>query len=67
MWGNTLNIFAIFNKKIPFKYHHLESTDNIIIEQDLITKSKKINSFNNYCTFLKIINCLDQKEREKLY
>ena len=36
MWGRPLrSIFAIFNrKKIPFKYHHLESTDNIIIEQD---------------------------------
>jgi Glycyl-tRNA synthetase, beta subunit len=69
MWGRPLrSIFAIFNrKKIPFKYHHLESTDNIIIEQDLISKSKKINGFNDYCTFLKnnrII--LDQKEREKI-
>ena len=69
MWGRPLrSIFAIFNrKKIPFKYHHLESTDNIIIEQDLITKSKKINSFNNYCTFLKNNRIvLDQKEREKI-
>ena len=33
MWGRPLrSIFAIFNgKRLPFKYQHLESTDNIII------------------------------------
>ena len=43
IWGRPLrSIFAIFNgKKLPFKYQHLESTDKIIIEQDLIIKSKK--------------------------
>ena len=55
MWGRPLrSIFAIFNgKKLPFKYQHLESTDNIIIEQDLITKSKKIKNFKEYFSFLK--------------
>ena len=40
MWGRPLrSIFAIFNeKKIHFKYHHLTTTDNIIIEQDLEKK-----------------------------
>ena len=69
MWGRPLrSIFASFNgKKLSFNYHHLESTDNIIIEQDLITKSKKIKNFKEYSSFLrdnKII--LDQNERQKM-
>ncbi len=69
MWGRPLrSIFAIFNrKKIPFKYYHLESRDNIIIEQDFISKSKKIKSFKDYFSFLKSNGIiLDQKEREKM-
>ena len=43
LWGRPLrSIHSSFNgKKLYFKYHHLETTDNIIIEQDLIVKSKK--------------------------
>ena len=69
MWGRPLrSIFAIFNgKKLPFKYQHLESTDNIIIEQDLITKSQKIKSFKEYLSFLKSNKVLvDQNERQKI-
>ena len=60
MWGRPLrSIFAIFNgKKLSFKYQHLESTDNIIIEQDLITKFQKIKSFKEYFRFLKAIKLL---------
>ena len=69
LWGRPLrSIFAIFNKKkIPFKYQHLESKDNIIIEQDLFFKSKKIKDFKEYNIFLKdnkII--LDHDERQKI-
>ncbi len=69
VWGRPLrSIFAIFNKKkIPFKYQHLESKDNIIIEQDLFFKSKKIKDFKEYNIFLKdnkII--LDHDERQKI-
>ena len=43
MWGRPLrSIFAKYNnKKLPFKYEHLESKDEVIIEQDLVTKTKK--------------------------
>ena len=42
MWGRPLrSIFAIFNnRKLSFKFEHLDSTDEIIIEQDLIIKKK---------------------------
>jgi len=69
MWGRPLrSIFSIFNsKKLPFKYHHLESTDNIIIEQDLTAKSRKIKNFKEYLSFLKINKIfVDQNERKKI-
>ena len=69
MWGRPLrSIFSIFNcKKLNFKYQHLESTDNIIIEQDLITKFQKIKSFNDYFSFLKSNKIIvDQNERQKI-
>jgi glycyl-tRNA synthetase beta chain len=69
MWGRPLrSIFAIFHgKKLPFKYQYLESTDNIIIEQDLITKSQKIKSFKEYFLFLKSNKIVvDQNERQKI-
>ena len=44
MWGRPLqSIFARFNnKKLSFNFDHLETTDEIIVEQDLIIKSKKL-------------------------
>ena len=69
MWGRPLrSIFAIFNKKkLSFTYQHLDSTDNIIIEQDLIFKSKKIKDFKEYVAFLKSNKIiLDHNERQKI-
>ena len=69
MWGRPLrSIFAIFNgKKLSFKYHHLESTDNIIIEQDLITKSQKVKNSKEYFSFLKSNKIMvDQNERQTI-
>ena len=69
IWGRPLrSIFSIFNgKKLTFKYQHLESTDNIIIEQDLITKSQKIKSFKEYSLLLKSNKIvIDQNERQKI-
>ncbi len=42
MWGRPLrSIFASFNnKKLSFKYGHLDVVDEIIIEQDLVIKLK---------------------------
>ena len=47
MWGRPLrSIFANFNnKKLEFKVEHLDTTDEVIIEQDLITKTKKDKRF----------------------
>ena len=68
MWGRPLrSIFAIFNgKKLFLKYHHLESTDTVTIEQNLLKKSKKIKNFKEYKLFLKKNNIfIDQNERKK--
>ena len=69
MWGRPLrSIFSIFNgKKLSFNYKHLNSVDNVFLEQDLIAKSKKIKNSTEYFSFLKenkII--LDQNERKKV-
>ena len=69
IWGRPLRaIFASYNnKKIVFNYEHLNATDEVIIEQDLATKTKKIVNFKDYLDFLKsnkiIIN---HKEREEI-
>tara|TARA_B100000963_G_scaffold350328_1_gene360446 strand:- start:2174 stop:4228 length:2055 start_codon:yes stop_codon:yes gene_type:complete len=69
LWGRPLrSIFALFNyKKLAFKFDHLETIDNIIIEQDLIVKSCRIKTFNDYIAFLKLNKViLDQDERKKI-
>jgi len=69
MWGRPLrSIFARFNnKKLSFKIDHLETVDEIIIEQDLIVKTKKIKDFKDYLNFLKSNRIIvDHKEREKI-
>ncbi len=69
MWGRPLrSIFARFNnKKLLFRFDHLEVTDEIIIEQDLVIKTKKIKDYKEYLNFLKsnqiIIN---HNEREEI-
>jgi glycyl-tRNA synthetase beta chain len=69
IWGRPLrSIFARFNnKKLLFKLDHLETVDEIIIEQDLITKTKKIKDFKEYLSFLKSYKIIvDHKEREEI-
>ena len=69
MWGRPLRtIFARYNnKKLVFNYEHLEVTDEVIIEQDLITKTKKIKDFKDYLNFLKSNRIIvDHKEREEI-
>ena len=62
------SILALFNnKKLSFKFNHLETTDNIILEQDLSSKSKKIKNFKDYNVFLKSNKIIiDHNEREKI-
>ena len=69
MWGRPLrSIFAKFNnKKLIFKFDHLETTDLIFIEQDLNSKTKKIDSFKEYLAFLRSYKIIvDHKEREQI-
>ena len=69
MWGRPLqSIFARFNnKKLSFNFDHLETTDKIIVEQDLIIKSRKINNFKEYLSFLKTFNIIvDHQAREQI-
>ena len=69
MWGRPLrSIFALFNgKKIAFQFDHLESVDEIIIEQDLDLKNKKVKNFKDYNSLLRSNNIvLDHDEREKI-
>ena len=69
MWGRPLRaIFARYNnKKLAFNYEHLDATDEVIIEQDLITKTKKIKDFKDYLNFLKSNRIIvDHKEREEI-
>ena len=69
MWGRPLrSIFARFNnKKLSFKVDHLETVDEIIIEQELTTKNKKIKDFKDYFNFLKSNKIIiDHKEREEI-
>ncbi len=69
MWGRPLrSIFARFNnKKLSFKYEHLEVKDEVVIEQDLTIKTKKIIDFKDYLTFLKNNKIIiDHKEREMI-
>ncbi len=69
MWGRPLrSIFAIYNgKKLSFKFDHLETTDEVIIEKDLTTKVKKVKNFKEYLNFLKNNKIIiDHKEREKI-
>ncbi len=69
LWGRPLrSILALFNnRKISFKFDHLEVTDKVILEQDLNIKSKKIINFKDYSTFLKLNKIiLDHNEREKI-
>ena len=69
MWGRPLrSIFAKFNnKKLSFKFEHLDTTDSVIIEQDLITKTKKIKDFKDYLNFLKSSKIIvDHQERKDI-
>ena len=69
MWGRPLrSIFTSFNgKKIIFQFNHLESSDEIIIEQDLVSKSKKVKNYKEYNILLKSHDIvINHEEREKI-
>ena len=69
MWGRPLrSIFARYNnKKLSFKFEHFDVSDEVIIEQDLNTKNKRIKDFKDYLNFLKSNKIIvDHNEREKI-
>jgi glycyl-tRNA synthetase beta chain len=67
MWGRPLrSILSIFkNKHLKFDYHHLVSTDGIIIVDDFIDKIKKVKNFKEYESQLKANKILLKQEDRK--
>ena len=67
LWGRPLrSILAIFhNKLLKFEYHHLPSTDGIIIVDNFIDKIKKIKNFKEYESQLKSNQILLKQEDRK--
>ena len=68
IWGRPLrSILAIYNNNhLSFNFGHLRSTENAIIEKDLLVKTKKVKNFKDYENFLKKNNVFfNQKEREQ--
>ena len=67
MWGRPLrSILAIFNNKhLKFEYHHLESTDGIIIVDNFIDKIKKVKNFKEYESHLRVNKILLKQEDRK--
>ena len=54
-WGRPLkSILAVFNnKRLNFKYHHLESSNFTIIDKDFEDKTKTFNNFKLYIDYFK--------------
>jgi len=67
LWGRPLrSILAIFNNKhLKFDYHHLASTDGLIIVDNFNDKIKKVKNFKEYESELKINNILLKQEDRK--
>ena len=69
MWEDHSDQYLPFliRKKLNFKYYHLDSTDKIIVEQDLVIKTKQVKTFKEYISFLKNNRIvIDQSERQKI-
>ena len=67
-WGRPLkSILAVFNnKRLNFKYHHLESSNFTIIDKDFEDKTKTFNNFKLYIDYFKKSQIiLNQNQRKK--
>jgi len=67
-WGRPLkSILAVFNnKKLNFKFHHLESSNFTIIDKDFEDKKKSFNNFKLYINYFKKSQIIiDQNKRRK--
>ena len=67
-WGRPLkSILAVFNnKRLNFKYYHLESSNFTIIDKDFEDKTKTFNNFKLYIDYFKKSQIiLNQNQRKK--
>ena len=67
-WGRPLkSILAVFNnKRLNFKYHHLESSNFTIVDKNFEDKTKRFNNFKLYIDYFnKSQIILNQNQRKK--
>ena len=67
-WARPLkSILAIYNnKKLIFKYHHLESSNFTFIDKDFEEKTKSFTNFKTYINYFKKSQIvIDQNKRKK--
>ena len=67
-WGRPLkSILAVFNnKKLDFKYHHLESSNFTIIDKVFEDKKRTFNNFKAYIDYFKKSQIIvNQNQRKK--
>ena len=67
-WGRPLkSVLAVFNNKsLSFKYHHLESSNFTIVDENFEDKSKRFNNFKLYIDYFnKSQIILNQNQRKK--
>ena len=68
-WGRPLkSILCVFdNKSLPFKFYHLESSNNTFIDKEFEEKQRAFKNFKNYQSYFKKIGTIiDQNSRKKL-
>ena len=68
-WGRPLkSILCIFdNKSLPFKFHHLESSNTTFLDKDFEEKKVMFKNFKSYQSYFKKIGTIiDQNSRMKL-
>ena len=68
-WGRPLkSILCVFdNKSLPFKFYHLESSNNTFIDKEFEEKQRAFKNFKNYQSYFKKIGIIiDQNSRKKL-
>ncbi len=68
-WGRPLkSILCVFdNKSFPFKFYHLESSNNTFLDKEFEEKRRTFKNFKNYQNYFKKIGIIiDQNSRKKL-
>ncbi len=68
-WGRPLkSILSLFeNKKLSFKFYHLESSDSTFIDKEFEDKQKVFKNFKSYKGYFRKLGIIiDQNSRKKL-